>query len=398
MIARRSRRRGRHRAARTARFTPSAGVNDGGVFVLEVAARPIGGLCAARAAVCRSRRRRLRCPRYFTPRSCCCGTRSANHRDDWRRETSASGVMMIPIPRRGVLPRRGRASTRAGRVPCIDDVRITAKARSAAGAAAGGRQLPRVHLRARRHARRRPSSRPAGGARASASSPSIPKSRCVQSAAWLIAVRPRQPPAPPSNSSGRKVLCAKFQKELPALDAPPWPGELGQRIYENISAGCLEALGRADEDDPQRVPPDAVAEGGAGSGCQTHGGVLLRRRSGASPGMCPNRRVPISEARPLTSALDAVVDRGNAKADTVWQLRATELTTAALNPFEHSPYAALEHPTKACGAATTPFTTTNKPLSEAKHCKALVRRMVHRAKWLPYLRRLSLRAFELVHG
>jgi|TARA_B100000470_G_scaffold210881_2_gene189360 Fe-S cluster biosynthesis and repair protein YggX len=34
----------------------------------------------------------------------------------------------------------------------------------------------------------------------------------------------------------RTVKCVKFQKELPALDAPTWPGELGQRIYENVSA------------------------------------------------------------------------------------------------------------------------------------------------------------------
>jgi Fe-S cluster biosynthesis and repair protein YggX len=32
------------------------------------------------------------------------------------------------------------------------------------------------------------------------------------------------------------VFCKKFQKELPGLDVQPWPGELGQRIYENISA------------------------------------------------------------------------------------------------------------------------------------------------------------------
>ena len=32
------------------------------------------------------------------------------------------------------------------------------------------------------------------------------------------------------------VFCKKFQKELPGLDIPPWPGELGQRIYDNISA------------------------------------------------------------------------------------------------------------------------------------------------------------------
>ena len=32
------------------------------------------------------------------------------------------------------------------------------------------------------------------------------------------------------------VQCAKFNKELPALNRTPFPGELGQRIYENVSA------------------------------------------------------------------------------------------------------------------------------------------------------------------
>ncbi len=32
------------------------------------------------------------------------------------------------------------------------------------------------------------------------------------------------------------VMCAKLQQELPGLESPPWPGELGQRIYANISA------------------------------------------------------------------------------------------------------------------------------------------------------------------
>jgi Fe-S cluster biosynthesis and repair protein YggX len=32
------------------------------------------------------------------------------------------------------------------------------------------------------------------------------------------------------------VECAKFNLELPALDRPPFPGDLGQRIYDNVSA------------------------------------------------------------------------------------------------------------------------------------------------------------------
>ena len=41
---------------------------------------------------------------------------------------------------------------------------------------------------------------------------------------------------PVGNKSGRTVFCVKFQKELPGLDAPPWPGEIGQRLYDSVSA------------------------------------------------------------------------------------------------------------------------------------------------------------------
>ena len=33
----------------------------------------------------------------------------------------------------------------------------------------------------------------------------------------------------------RTVFCRKYQKELPALPVPPYPGEKGRDIYENIS-------------------------------------------------------------------------------------------------------------------------------------------------------------------
>ena len=32
------------------------------------------------------------------------------------------------------------------------------------------------------------------------------------------------------------VNCVKLGRELPGLDQPPFPGELGQRIFENVSA------------------------------------------------------------------------------------------------------------------------------------------------------------------
>ncbi len=33
----------------------------------------------------------------------------------------------------------------------------------------------------------------------------------------------------------RMVQCVKFGRELPGLEEPPWPGELGERIYQNVS-------------------------------------------------------------------------------------------------------------------------------------------------------------------
>jgi Fe-S cluster biosynthesis and repair protein YggX len=36
------------------------------------------------------------------------------------------------------------------------------------------------------------------------------------------------------------VFCAKLQRELPGLERPPFPGELGKRIYDNISAAAWD--------------------------------------------------------------------------------------------------------------------------------------------------------------
>jgi hypothetical protein len=99
-------------------------VNPEGVFVLEVAARPIGGLCA----------RSLRFAAPGTPQA---GTISLEELllrhaigespAGWTRERVASGVMMIPIPRRGIY--RGVDGVDAARgVPHVEEVRITAKA------------------------------------------------------------------------------------------------------------------------------------------------------------------------------------------------------------------------------------------------------------------------------
>jgi Fe-S cluster biosynthesis and repair protein YggX len=48
------------------------------------------------------------------------------------------------------------------------------------------------------------------------------------------------PPTPDDtldvSENARIVQCVKFQKPLPGLAAPPWPGELGQRIYDRVSS------------------------------------------------------------------------------------------------------------------------------------------------------------------
>jgi Fe-S cluster biosynthesis and repair protein YggX len=43
------------------------------------------------------------------------------------------------------------------------------------------------------------------------------------------------------DDSGRRMVhCVKLQRDLPGLDAPPWPGPLGQRIFEHVSAEAWE--------------------------------------------------------------------------------------------------------------------------------------------------------------
>lgn len=39
----------------------------------------------------------------------------------------------------------------------------------------------------------------------------------------------------------RTVMCAKLKKELPGLEKPPFPGEIGQKIYDSVSAEVWNA-------------------------------------------------------------------------------------------------------------------------------------------------------------
>jgi ATP-grasp domain/L-amino acid ligase C-terminal domain 2/ATP-grasp N-terminal domain len=120
-------------------------VNEAGVFVLEVAGRPIGGLCARSLRFTRvanpadplpARRHGIRLPRNpdeSQPPEADVPLEELLLRHAvgevparYAREPSAAGVMMIPIPRRGVL-KHVEGIDAAGQVPGVVDIRITAK-------------------------------------------------------------------------------------------------------------------------------------------------------------------------------------------------------------------------------------------------------------------------------
>jgi biotin carboxylase len=92
-------------------------INDKGPWVLEAAARPIGGLC--------SRALRFGAERIYLEELLirhALGMQGT----DLDREDDASGVMMIPVPKTGVLEKvEGEEQARA--TPGIEDVQITAR-------------------------------------------------------------------------------------------------------------------------------------------------------------------------------------------------------------------------------------------------------------------------------
>lgn len=96
-------------------------VNDAGVFVLEVAARPIGGLCARTLQFEQEDRdERIGLEELLMRHALGESTQG------WRREAAAAAVMMIPIPRSGVF-RHASGVEAAVEVPGVESVEITAK-------------------------------------------------------------------------------------------------------------------------------------------------------------------------------------------------------------------------------------------------------------------------------
>jgi biotin carboxylase len=96
-------------------------VSAGGIYILELAARPIGGLCS----------KVLRFERLTRMESASLEDVLLRHAAGADvsmivREARAAGVMMIPIPRKGTL-KRVHGIERASAIPGIEEVRITAK-------------------------------------------------------------------------------------------------------------------------------------------------------------------------------------------------------------------------------------------------------------------------------
>jgi D-alanine-D-alanine ligase-like ATP-grasp enzyme len=94
-------------------------IDEKGPWVLEVAPRPIGGLCSR---ALRFGAARMSLEELLVRHALELGE------SDLDREESASGVMMIPVPRSGILE-RVEGIEQAEQVAGIDEVRITARLR-----------------------------------------------------------------------------------------------------------------------------------------------------------------------------------------------------------------------------------------------------------------------------
>jgi biotin carboxylase len=113
-------------------------VNERGVFILEVAARPIGGLCARSLRFENAEGASLGFEEFLLRHAL------GESMREWQREAQAAAVMMIPIPRSGVY--RGVDGVEEARaVPHVDEIR---EERPAVVGAAGRIELPGLHFRA----------------------------------------------------------------------------------------------------------------------------------------------------------------------------------------------------------------------------------------------------------
>ena len=266
-------------------------VNPDGVFVLEVAARPIGGLCArALRFGVRSRFSRsgldARENRDLTPLEELL-LRHALGEDPapYQREEAASGVMMIPIPKRGIL-RHVEGVEEARAVDGIDEIHITAKPdQLLVPLPEGASYLGFIFARA---------PRPALVEQGSAAHARLvftidPHCRCSRGQihynrlhSWFCGPLLRRRPLP-RPTGGRRVMCVKFRKNcLGSLRPGPgdWGGALRPRVEGRLKLWEERMKMILNE---YRLMP--LAEGGPGSRRQAHGRLLFRRERRATPGV-----------------------------------------------------------------------------------------------------------------
>jgi biotin carboxylase len=92
-----------------------------GVWVLEIAARSIGGICSRALRFCSPT-----LGEGFSLEELLIHLASGRNIHDVRRETAASGVMMVPIPRNGVYE-GVEGLEEASKTPGVEDIVVTAK-------------------------------------------------------------------------------------------------------------------------------------------------------------------------------------------------------------------------------------------------------------------------------
>jgi len=96
-------------------------INEDDIWPIEIAPRPIGGMCAASLAFVSPRHSEL----IALEELILCHAVGADI-TDWHRESAASGVMMVPVPASGILE-EVTGIDESKRVRHITDVQITAR-------------------------------------------------------------------------------------------------------------------------------------------------------------------------------------------------------------------------------------------------------------------------------
>ncbi|PYV18951.1 MAG: carboxylate--amine ligase [Acidobacteria bacterium] len=99
-------------------------LNSRGVWMLEVAARPIGGLCSRALRFCAPARSAQ--DGWMSLEELLIRLALGENVEQVRREAGAAGVMMIPVPEGGIL-QGVHGTERAAQIPGVEEILITAK-------------------------------------------------------------------------------------------------------------------------------------------------------------------------------------------------------------------------------------------------------------------------------